>query len=152
MKNYYLYFIYLTYSFIEKNELFIVKFANIKHRSYKLCLFWLQRFYLKSFVILAEESTPMLLKGKKKPKASQWRHEPAPWKLALEENLIQFNSNAAAIAAKPSIRSRDRGREAIARHLRPFRMMRVFSLREDWRWIVTFQKKLDSEKLGDVYG
>lgn len=31
----------------------------------------------------------------KRQKASQWRHEPAPWKLALEENLIQFNSNAA---------------------------------------------------------
>lgn len=70
----------------------------------------------------------MLQKGEKRQKASQWRHEPAPWKLALEENLIQFNSNAAATASEPSTRSRDRGREAIARHLRPFRMMRVFSL------------------------
>ena len=74
----------------------------------------------------------MLLKGKKKrQKASQWRHEPTPWKLALEENLIQFNSNAAATATESSTRSQDRGREAIARRLRSFRMMRVFSLCED---------------------
>lgn len=46
----------------------------------------------------------------KRQKASQWRHELAPWKLALEENLIQFNSNA---AAESSTRSRDRGLEAI---------------------------------------
>jgi len=59
-----------------------------------------------------------LKEKKKRQKASQWRHEPAPWKLALEENLIQFNSNA---TAESSTRSRDRGREAIARHLRPLR-------------------------------
>lgn len=91
----------------------------------------LGEFYLKYFSQKCFKVDAYAPEGKeKRQKASQWRHEPAPWKLALEENLIQFNSNAAANRIEYSI-SRSRPGSYCARHLRPFRMMRVFSLRKD---------------------
>lgn len=82
--------------------------ARAKCRLYpsQLREFYPKNFSQKCFTVDAYDP-----EGKeKRQKASQWRHEPAPWKLALEENLIQFNSNT---AAESSTRSRDRGLEAI---------------------------------------